>query len=213
MGFLETAVVIYLRLLYYPNGFEFPLVVLDPKVGLIEIFREAATVVMLLGVGVLAGNSARQRLAFFLMAFAVWDLCYYLFLKILLGWPASLLTWDILFLIPAPWVGPVLSPVIVCCIMLAFSTVLLIKDGSSKSVGSRNWISIIAGSVVVIFSWMWDYIRYSGRITDSPDKALESLASYVPSQFNWWLFSFGVALMLTGIILHWRNAEVYSKSA
>jgi hypothetical protein len=207
MGFLETAVVIYLRLLYYPQGFGFPLVVLSYDVGLVEIFREAATIIMLLGVGVLTGSNPRQRFAFFLMSFAIWDLFYYVFLKVFLDWPASWFTWDILFLIPGPWVGPVLSPVIVCFTMLALCSVILINEnrGRSQRLGAPQWLLIISGSLVIIASWMWDYVAYSGRITDSPDKAFEVLSTYVPVYFNWWLFGAGEALVIAGIVLYQRN--------
>jgi hypothetical protein len=209
MGFLESAVVIYLRLLYYPQGFGFPLVVMSPEVGVVEILREAATVIMLLGVGVLAGTTSRQRLAFFVMAFAIWDLFYYVFLKLFLDWPESLLTWDILFLIPAPWVGPVLSPVIVCFTMLAFSSILLRNEyqGISARIGGLNWFFIISGSLVIVLSWMWDYISYSGRISDTPDRALEVLSTYVPGQFNWWVFGIGVTLIIAGIILYHKSSS------
>ena len=209
MGFLETAVVVYLRLLYYPEGFDFPLVVMGPSVGLVEILREAATVIMLLGVGVLAGINARQRFAFFLLSFAIWDLFYYIFLKIFLDWPASVFTWDILFLIPAPWVGPVLSPVIICFTMIALTSIILYneKHQAPKYLTWQHWSLLIAGSLIVIASWMWDYIAYSGRITDSPENALEVLASYVPETFNWWIFGVGEGLIVLGIWLYYRRSR------
>lgn len=209
MGFLETAIVVYLRLLYYPQGFDFPLVVLSPEVGVVEIFREAATIIMLAGVGILAGYNARQRFAFFLIAFAVWDLFYYVFLKLILDWPSSLFTWDILFLIPAPWVGPVLSPVIVCFTMLALSWVILRNEqfAISQNLNGWSWSLILSGSLVIIISWLWDYIAYSGRISDSPDRALEVLSTYVPTYFNWWLFGVGEVLVIAGIVLY-RNSSI-----
>jgi hypothetical protein len=209
MGLLETAVVVYLRLLYYPQGFNFPLVVLSPQVGVIEILREAATIIMLVGVGVLAGTNARQRFAFFLLSFAVWDLCYYIFLKLFLDWPASLFTWDILFLIPAPWVGPVLSPIIVCFTMFALTAVILQNEtrGIPQNLTWPQWILVLSGSLVIIVSWMWDYVAYSGRISDSPDQALQILATYVPVHFNWWMFGAGEMLIIVGIILFYRSSR------
>jgi hypothetical protein len=210
MGFLETAVVIYLRLLYYPKGFGFPLTVMGPAVGAVEILREAATVIMLLGIGMLAGTNARQRFAFFILSFAIWDLFYYIFLKIFLNWPESLFTWDILFLIPAPWVGPVLSPVIICFTMILLTAIILSneKQPTPKYLTRQQWTLLISGSVVVITSWMWDYIAYSGRISDAPDKALEALASYVPEQFNWWMFGIGEVLIVLGIFLYYKRSRV-----
>ena len=113
MGFLEAAVVIYLRELFYPNGFDFPLRgFLNPSILGVEWIREFATVVMLAAIAVLAGKKFYERFAYFLYAFAIWDIFYYISLKATLDWPSSFLTWDLLFLIPWPWIGPVLTPVL-----------------------------------------------------------------------------------------------------
>lgn len=201
MGFLEAAVVVYLRELYYPNGFAFPLVVLDPHVGLVEIGREAATIIMLASLGVLVGQNFRQRLAFFLISFAVWDLFYYVFLKLILDWPASLFTWDILFLIPAPWVGPVLSPILICFTMIWIATMILSTErhGQSPRFDWKQWTFLLSGSLVVVTTWMWDYLVLSGTVLGSPEKALEILGHYTPTHFHWWAFALGDALILFGM--------------
>jgi hypothetical protein len=207
MGFLEAAVVVYLRLLYYPHGFEFPLVALDERVSIVEILREAATIIMLIGVGVLAGKNSPQRVAFFLLAFAIWDLFYYVFLKLILDWPSSWLTWDILFLIPAPWVGPVSSAVIASVTMIIFASAILRKEFQDRSqkIKRREWTLITLGSLIIILSWMWDYIKYSGRVADVSRTALEVLSTYVPDQFNWGLFGAGEFILLAAIFLYWRK--------
>jgi hypothetical protein len=107
MAFLETTVVVYLRKLYYPEGFDFPLKALDFSIGIIEFLREFATLVMILTVALLTGKTKNEKFAAFIFIFAVWDIFYYIFLYVTLGWPSSLWTWDILFLIPTTWVGPV----------------------------------------------------------------------------------------------------------
>ncbi len=112
MGYLEAAVVVYLRELYYPEGFDFPLKEMDMGIIVTELFREAATMIMLLSIGFLAAKRKIERLAYFVLPFAIWDIFYYVFLKVALGWPESLLTWDILFMLPVTWVGPVICPVI-----------------------------------------------------------------------------------------------------
>ena len=89
MGFMETAVVIYLRKIYYPSGFQFPLIPVDTNVALVEFLREAATLIMLLAIGILTGKTASQKFAYFIFCFAIWDIAYYVFLKILLNWPAT----------------------------------------------------------------------------------------------------------------------------
>ncbi|MGQ9487674.1 MAG: hypothetical protein ACUVTY_07345 [Armatimonadota bacterium] len=134
MGYLESAVVVYLRTLYYPDGFPIPV-----KIGTIpirftripefearmpqsilrtEIWREVATIVMLVCLALLVGETPLQMLGVFLLAFGVWDIFYYVFLKVLIGWPESLKTLDVLFLIPVPWIGPVWLPIGVSALMI-----------------------------------------------------------------------------------------------
>src|ERR1043165_7307459 len=125
MGFLESSVVIYLRALFYPHGFEFPLVLMPNYMAAVELLREAATIIMLASIGIIAGRNTAQRFAFFVYSFAVWDIFYYLFLKLTLGWPPALLTWDILFLIPMLWVGPGITPCIVSLTMILLTLIII----------------------------------------------------------------------------------------
>src|SRR3954469_1665214 len=117
MGILEGAVVVYLRRLYFPGGFRFPMQFVEADITVVELWREIATIIMLAAVGVLAGRTRSERFAWFIYCFGIWDLVYYATLKLALGWPESWLTWDILFLIPVPWAGPVLAPCIVAATM------------------------------------------------------------------------------------------------
>jgi hypothetical protein len=113
MAFLESAVVVYLRALYYPEGFGFPLVPMDPALVATEMGREFATLVMLLAPAALVTRRALERFAWFCIGFGIWDIFYYVWLKVLLGWPASLAEPDLLFLLPVPWVGPVWAPCLI----------------------------------------------------------------------------------------------------
>ena len=115
----------YLRRHYYPKGFDFPLVIIDIPTLLIEVGRETATIVMLATVGVAAGRTKVGKCAYFLYLFGVWDIFYYVWLKVFLDWPASLFTWDVLFLIPVLWAGPVLAPVLVAGTMIGMALVML----------------------------------------------------------------------------------------
>ena len=123
MAWVEAAVVYDLRVLvdrlepYQPN----PLPI-SGALGNIELAREVATLVMLATVGALAGVTLRTRLAYAAIAFGVWDIFYYLFLKVMYGWPRSPFDWDILFLLPLPWWGPVIAPVSIAVLMLAWGT-------------------------------------------------------------------------------------------
>ena len=123
MGYLEAAVVIYLRELYYPHGF----VVNTPikfssLIYQVDLFREAATIVMLLMVAYLAFTKIKDKIWVFFWLFAVWDLSYYIFLKLILNWPISLKTLDVLFLIPITWIAPVWLPVSLFSVVLIVTT-------------------------------------------------------------------------------------------
>ena len=180
MAYIESAVVVYLRLIYYPQGFDFPLRVIEPWVGAIEVGREAATLVMLLAVAWVSGRDRWERFLHFSFTFAVWDIFYYLWLRVFLGWPPSLMTWDILFLIPVPWVAPVLAPVLVSALLIAGSVVMLhLKArGASLSFARWHWGLAVAGGAVVLVSFMLD--------------AGDVLAGRNPQPFRWGLFGAGV---------------------
>lgn len=130
MAYVESAVVSYLRSLYYPDGFVVSegasIAAIDPSAFRVELSREAATIVMLAAVALLAARrSWWERLAYFVWAFAVWDIFYYAWLYVLLRWPPNLMTLDVLFLIPHVWVAPVVLPVVVSGVMLVLATVIL----------------------------------------------------------------------------------------
>lgn len=205
MGFLETAVVVYLRELYYPNGFAFPLVPIPSNIAVVEFWREVATLVMLLGAGVIAGRSAAQRFAGFLFCFAVWDIFYYVFLKVLCDWPSGMETWDVLFLVPFPWVGPVATPLLITAVMIVLSSGMSYFDsiGLRARIHWLEWIGFVLGSLIVILSWVWDYMQFVSR--QFPDELPWTLSlkrnlfsgaeEYVPVEFNWWVFGIGFFLI------------------
>jgi hypothetical protein len=209
MGYLESAVVVYLRELYYPEGFTFPLKILSMRIAVTELFREFATLIMLVTIGMIAGRSRLERFGFFIFAFGIWDIFYYVFLKLLLGWPESLFTWDILFLLPTTWVGPVLAPVINATSMVIFGGLIwhFQSKGRLVPVKMREWVMLVTGSLIVIISYVEDYVKYlHGEFswseilfpTDS-GKLIESATHYVPQQFSWWIFWIGQILIMAGI--------------
>jgi len=219
MAFLETSVVVYLRKLYYPEGFFFPMKMMDKDIAIVEVFRELATVIMLLGAGFIAGRNKTEKFGLFLYSFAVWDIFYYVFLKVVLNWPESLLTWDILFLIPTTWVGPVIAPVIVSLVMIAFA--LLISRCTSKSIESKinplEWTLLIVGSIVLIIGFVFDYVKYMLTYfsfaeifsLSNTSKLMEKALLYIPISFPWWIFIIGLAIIVSGIsIFYARNRKV-----
>jgi len=208
MGFLESAVVIYLRKIYYANGFSFPLAPVAHDVAVVEIWREVATIIMLLGIGQLTGKNRAERFAYFIYSFAVWDIFYYVFLKVFLNWPESLLTWDILLLLPVPWVGPVVAPVIIACTLICFAitSVCYSEKGIRVATAAREKLLLWAGAIVAIISFTEDYMKHKGDILmrnlRGVGRLLQDLADYVPSSFDWVTFSIGQGLLLLSYILY-----------
>jgi hypothetical protein len=210
MGFFESAVVIYMREILYPGGFEFPLATIEIDLAITEVIREAATLIILLSIGILAGRTLPEKFAWFLYSFAIWDIFYYIFLKLLVGWPESLLTWDILFLIPITWIGPVISPVIVALTMSLLAIILIYYSHKTDHISIKwlEWIIFISGSVILILAWTWDYSGYIlehyhfSEIWTIPKDDLYKLATqYIPRKFNWGLYCIGEGSILTGIVL------------
>ncbi len=209
MGLLEAVVVVYLRTLVYPAGFEFPLKFLSEKIYLVEVAREAATLVMLACVSAAAGSKYYQRLAYFLLTFAVWDIFYYVFLKIFLDWPASLLDWDILFLIPTTWIGPVLAPVLCSLVMLLMAGLILRFDRQDRLLpfNRLEWAGIYGGALVILFTFVRDYARLI-LASDLPqnhfmlrDSAIfQDMASqFVPQHYAWVWFALGLGIILLAV--------------
>jgi len=160
----------------------------------------------------LAAGLWLHRFAWFLVVFSVWDISYYIFLKLLLVWPESLLTTDILFLLPSIWTGPVIAPVINSLTMILLAIVILkSRKGSEPLIRLSGliWILLIAGSLIVLIAYMKDFASYvldyrnlhvsAGR---SIDQDLLSLSSqFVPQSFDWWLFCTGVCMHLAAVVL------------
>jgi hypothetical protein len=187
MAYLESAVVVYLRELYYPDGFTFPLKLISEKILLIELGREFATIIMLLTVAMIAGKIFAERVSYFLLSFGVWDIFYYLWLKVFIKWPDSLLTDDLLFLIPVPWISPVLAPVLVSIIFITFSILALkkVEVGFRIKFDKINFLLILFGVVLILLSFIWDF-----------EKRLNSVS---PVEFMWMIFICGLVLMSLGL--------------
>jgi hypothetical protein len=200
-GYLEAAVVSYLRQLHEPARQQFypgrPASELFPLLTpeqvraagtdqhgtlAIEIGREAATILMLAAVALGMARNTGQWAAAFAIAFGTWDITFYVFLKILLGWPASLVTWDILFLIPVPWVGPVLAPMLVSAAMIAAGVWHLRSEARLKPIrmGRAHWTGIFGGASIIVISFAMDYRNI--------------MAGGMPHQFSWGTFTLGMVV-------------------
>jgi len=157
VGWFEAAVVVYLRRLYYPDGFHFPIVMAPTDIALVEIAREAASLVLLAAAARLAGAFFLERFAAFMILFGVWDIFYYVVLKVLLGWPETLADWDVLFLIPVPWIGPVWAPVVVSVALIVVGSYLFRTAERPRRVRPLDWAVEIVGGVIVVVSFCLDW--------------------------------------------------------
>ncbi|MDQ7783537.1 MAG: hypothetical protein RDU20_11705 [Desulfomonilaceae bacterium] len=196
-AYVEAAVVEYLRALYYPpgtGGFAFPILTLDELGAMgtehlnrltIEVGREIATLAMLALAAVAASRNRREGWAYFMIAFGAWDIAYYIWLKIFLDWPAGLMTWDLLFLVPVPWVSPAAAPLIVSVTLIVSGLMVLAREdrGRPLSPTRTHWAFLTAGGLIVIVSFCWDYRNI--------------MNGGVPNPFNWTLFFIGLAVGIT----------------
>lgn len=195
MAYVEAAVVVYLRKLYYPDDPVniFPLQFLTVIDWAVELGREAATVVMILSVAWLAERgSASRAFAAFLYVFGVWDLCYYAWLKVLIGWPLSWLDWDVLFLIPSVWLGPWICPALVSVLFIVWGGWVL---RSSESLGF-TWGSLavfLSGAALGVAA----FLQPAGAVL--METGIEGMQDYTPTRFGWWLFLPGYLLMAWGL--------------
>jgi hypothetical protein len=189
-AFVESSVVVYLRAIYYPGGFSFPLRLISPQHLWVELIREAATLVMIAVVAIIAGSRSWERFAFFLVAFGMWDIFYYVWLKVVLGWPMGFSDWDILFLIPVPWIGPVIAPVLISLLMIVFGVVIVLRIESNSWFHPTlvSWVLSIGGSVIILYSFMMD----TGA-TLHGDVPLPYQYGYLATGLVCFLVSFGVA--------------------
>ena len=208
MGFFESAVVIYIRQIVYPGGFAFPLQPIPKNLATTEAIREAFSLLMILSVGILTGRSAITKFAWFIYSFAIWDIFYYIFLKILIGWPESFLTTDILFLLPVMWIGPVLAPLILSLVMILFALLVLYFSSVHRQVQlkPREILILTAGSLLIVISFTADYIgfifnhfSFEGIRELTSEGLLQLPFKYYPGNFDWSVFAIGLIFILSGI--------------
>jgi hypothetical protein len=200
MAWVESAVVFYLRSMihridpYQPN----PLPIIG-GFGPVEMIRELATMVMLFTVGALAGRNWRGRLGYSAVAFGVWDIFYYVFLKIICGWPHSVGSWDILFLLPLPWWGPVWAPVAIALLMIAWGTLASqFDEANSIRPLRRLWLMNFLGIAVALYVFMADclHARHGG---------VDAIRNVLPAHFSSALFCAALVLMAAPVLhLGWK---------
>jgi hypothetical protein len=208
-AWVESAVVVYLREIYFDGDFKFPLVVfweegkhiIDPLVR-IELGREIATIIMLVAAGCLAGKNGLQKFCYFMVSFGIWDIFYYVWLYVMVGWPESLMTWDLLFFVPLPWVGPVITPMIIALTMIVAGSLIIYLDDRGYRIAWRWYdmaIELSCGVLIIIaFCWDWrNILQMPGDMTRSGFPNPFAWGLYIPA----YLFSvIYFAIRLRGIV-------------
>ena len=208
MAWVESAVVFYLRTMidriepHQPN----PLPIIG-GIASVELPREFATLVMLFAVGFLAGRTWRARLGFAAIAFGAWDIFYYAFLKIFCGWPHSLLDWDVLFLLPLPWWGPVLAPVLISLLLILWGALALLFERQRRPTVSNGcaWALSFAGTALALYVFMAESISASRR-------GLDAICTVLPGEFNWPAFCSAWLLMAAPVMqIGWQISRRHIK--
>ncbi len=190
MAYFEAAVVVYLHEIFYPGGFEFPLTAISTRLLAVELGRELSTMLMLAAVAFIAGKKSWERFGYFIVIFGIWDIFYYVWLNVTIGWPSSLFEWDILFLIPLPWIGPVIAPILIS-IMMTVTGIMILRHfavGRAFRPTPASWILAIIGTLVILFSFMRD--------TDA------TLSQQMPSPY---LYSFLLIGLICYAIAFWHS--------
>lgn len=210
MAWVESAVVLYLRSFTRQfDPYEPDQTPLGANLLRAEMVREAATLLMLGSVGWLAGRTWRSRVALAIVAFGTWDIFYYVFLVPLTGWPRSLLDWDLLFLLPLPWWGPVLAPTLIACVMIAGGTLVALRDAPGQPVCPSRYSSLAAliGGMLALYAFMEDALRVL-------PEGVQELVRLRPERFDWPLFLLALALMSAPVAeLAWRGGGVRRRNA
>jgi hypothetical protein len=192
MGFLESAVVVYLRGLLTTTN---EIARLGPYVP-VETLREAVTIVMLFTVGWLTAGRFIPGLAYSLFAFGIWDVFYYIWLRVLIGWPSSFFSRDVLFFIPVRWTGPVLAPMLISAILCTGSVLFLLRQekGLPHGITWPRALVFCTGGLIDLYAFLEESLLTlaQGRQPDFTD---------LSHPFNWFIFLIGLALMAAPVLI------------
>ncbi|RPI60779.1 MAG: hypothetical protein EHM50_06790 [Lysobacterales bacterium] len=195
MAHVEAALVIYLRRLYYAGDplTLFPLEMLPNPDLAIELARELATLVMITAVAFLHAKRGWRVFAAFLYVFGLWDIAYYAWLKAMLGWPTSWLEWDVLFLIPWPWLGPWIAPVLAAAVFVIWGARTLLSSPAAPPLTRSALTAFAVGTAIVIGAFLVPGLTI---ITGAAPAE-----GYRPGAFDWALFALGYAIMTAGLFV------------
>lgn len=186
MAYLEAAAVVYLSMISSPESLK----IMPISTIQIEYGREFSTIVMLLVIGFLSGKTRIERFFYFIFCLGIWDIFYYVWLKLFLNWPTTMIENEILFLIPVPWVGPVIAPILISLTMIIASVLsLCLQDkGYTLKVEKKHLLLAILGCIIILISFFWNAYTANLIQETNPD-------------YLWELFIIGEVMLMTGLIL------------
>lgn len=193
MAHVEASLVIYLRNLYYPENplSLFPIVPLSHRHLLIEIVRELATIVMLLSVSMLSARGPIRVFASFVYLFGTWDLLYYLWLKLMIGWPVDWLEWDVLFLLPWPWLAPWITAASIAMLFSIWGGWVLLA--TPRMGFTRTALALFsAGALLALAAFLLPALPLL-------PEGEEAMRNFVPNGFAWVLYLPGLLMMTAGL--------------
>ena len=198
MAWMEAATVFYIRALVHRiEPYQAEPLPLHGTLGDVELVREAATLVMLAVVGWLTGRTWRERAAYAAIAFGLWDVLYYVFLRPISGWPNTLFDWDILFLLPLPWWGPVIAPASIAVLLIVWGTLATQTREPLTPITAARWTWALAavGCALALGVFMTDAFRAlpGGR---------DAILRVLPAVFNWPAFAAAFVLMALPVAFH-----------
>ncbi|MER3400257.1 MAG: hypothetical protein C4313_03845 [Thermoflexus sp.] len=197
MAYIESATVVYLRHVYGIQDLLRDAPTQPDALTPIELGREVATLVMLGAVGALAGRAPAARWGLFLYAWGLWDIAYYVWLRVFIGWPASLGDWDLLFLIPLPWWGPVGAPVLAAGMMMVIGAGIARRSEAGLPVRVDRTALLLGGIGTAIAL----YTVLAPALHALPG-GLEAVGRARPTAFPWGLYLVGWGMVtLAGLRL------------
>lgn len=188
-AYIEASVVVYLRDILYPGGFYFPIRPLAPQRIMIEIGREFFSLLLISSIALMSSKGFWKVFSSFCFVFGLWDIFFYLWLKVMLDWPSSLFEWDLLFLIPAPWSGPVIAPIIVSITLILIFVLIELYKESPFRLSIMQKITSILGFLSIFISFIAN--------------ASPVIKGEVPRFYPWYYLVFGETLVLYTLIIKW----------
>ena len=121
-------------------------------------------------------------------------------------WPSSLLDWDILFLLPLPWWGPVLAPILIAVLLILGG--LMITQSEEQGpvrIPARSTLVALGGALLALYVFMEQaWAALPGGI--------EAIRAVLPTSFNWPLFIVAILLMaVPGVEIFFQVRQVPGK--